>query len=526
MPVLHSTGILPVSLGPELKLSKWVTRQQYLLMLRSAAYKNQSMTDSQNNLDWPRLTRELGERFHSDSIEPTVRTVLKAAETKRLLVACSGGADSVFMLCLLFARRLELGVDLHLAHYNHRWRGDSSDQDAEFVRALSVALDLPFHSDERPENEAAFTETTARALRLEFLRKAAVEANCPYIAFGHQLDDILETQLQRLARGAGTQGLAAPRPVSTFDGQPTHLRPLLHLRSGDIRMAMNAIGILWQEDSSNEDISIARNMLRHEVIPDLIEALDRDPAIGAARSRQLLEEDAVALDLLARERLPAAFAGEERLSRGSLCALPRALLRRALAAWLNAHELIECFSASAFDLLIDSMLSERDARRQSAGASFICFDLQAIWVEEEEVCAEPLQHVQFEPGETVVLSSGYLLESELLTLDEQSRQSILRGEMNPLKEAMIVLPSEGPMGVRGWHPGDRFAPLGSPGTKKLKDWFIDRGIPRKERKLLPVVITPSGEVVWVPGFPPADRYKINRDTKEALRLTYRPRNPR
>jgi len=482
------------------------------------------MPDRPKKINWPQLAEELGERFDADCLEPSVRAHFAATGTVRLLVACSGGADSIFMLCLLYAHRAELDLDLYVAHYNHCWRGDVSDQDADYVRALAEALSLRVYLGERPKNEAAFTETTARALRLDFLRKTALEAGCASIALGHQLDDILETQLQRLARGVGTDGLAAPRPVATFPGQPTHLRPLLSMRSGDIRMALNAVGIPWQEDSSNEDTRIARNAMRHEVIPDLIEALDRDPAIGAARSRQLLEEDATALDTLTRERLPDAFSGEKKLSRKLLCSLPRALMRRALAAWLNAHKLIDCFSASALDLLIDGLLSERDTCRHSAGFSLICYDVEQVWVEEEELEVQ-LQHVQFKPGETVMLSNGYVIESDLLTLDEQSRQSILRGEVDPTSEAVFILPAEDLLDVRSWRPGDRFRPLGAPGIKKLKNWFIDRRIPKKERKLLPVVTSNTGEIVWVPGFPPAERLKIKTDTKQALRLTYRPRNP-
>lgn len=484
------------------------------------------MTDVPKKLNWPKLSDELGERFDADCMEPSVRTLLRTVGKKRVLLACSGGADSVCMLCLLFAHRAELDLDLRVAHYNHRWRGEDSARDAAYVRDLAEVLGLRYYEGKRPDKEAAFTETTARALRLDFLRKTASEAGCAFIAFGHQLDDILETQLQRLARGVGTAGLAAPKPVATFRGQPTHLRPLLNIRSGDIRMALNAIGIPWREDSSNEDTDIARNALRHEVIPDLLEALDRDPAMGAARSRQLLEEDADALDALAREHLPEAFAGGKSLSRLSLCVLPRALMRRALAAWLNARGLIESFSAAGLDLLIDGLLGGHEASRQSAGSSLICYDSKLIWVEEEDGGGEaPLRHVQFEPGETVVLSSGYVIGSDLLTLDEPTRRSILQGELDPASEAVLIPPSEVPMDVRAWQPGDRFRPLGAPGTKKLKDWFIDRQIPKKERKQLPVVTTYTGEVIWVPGFPPAERLKINALTKQALRLTYRPRNP-
>jgi tRNA(Ile)-lysidine synthase len=483
------------------------------------------MKDALDTFDWSRLDHELGERFDVDSIESSVRATLNAPGTKRLLVACSGGADSVFMLCLLSVLRAKLELEIHVAHFNHRWRGEASDHDADFVCALAKALGVPFYTDQRPENEAAFTETTARVLRLEFLRKAARQADCTHIAFGHNLDDILETQLQRIARGSATDGLAAPRPVARFEGQPAHLRPLLNLRSGDIRMAMNAIGIPWREDSSNEDTSIARNVLRHEVIPGLIDALNHDPVLGSARSRQLLEEDADALDSLAREQMPGAFAGEESLSRMKLSELPRALMRRALAAWLNAHGAIGSLSASAFDLLIDHLLSERTSYRQSAGPRFVCFDEDRLFLEEDGDEGR-LQHVRFEPGEMVVLSNGYLIESEVVALEKESRDAVLQGEISQLSDAVLEVPEEVPLDVRSWCPGDRFHPLGAPGSRKLQDWFVDRRIPRKERKLLPVVTTASGEIIWVPGFPPAERLKINSYTKQALRLTYRPRKPR
>ena len=484
------------------------------------------MPEKPQSTNWPEVSRLLSERLGEAAIEPSVLGCLEQAEKKRVLVACSGGADSVFMLCALFARSAELGLELHVAHYNHRWRGEASGLDAAFVETLAKALELPFYIAERPEHEAAFTETTARSLRLAFLRKIARQVGCRFIAFGHQLDDILETQLQRIARGSGTDGLAAPRPVATFDGQPTHLRPLLQLRSGDIRMAMNALSIPWQEDSSNEDAGIARNALRHEVIPGLVEALDRDPAVGAARSRLLLEEDAAALDQLAREHVPESFSGEDALERAKLCALPRALLRRVLSGWLNAHGLMESFSASAMDLLIQAVVNNSGrSDRQSAGSKFVCIDDDRVWLEEDEI-ETPLQHAQFEPGETVVLSNGFIIESKRLELDPAIREGVLSGAVDQEVEAVLTLPSDDPLDVRGWQPGDRFRPLGAPGTRKLKDWFIDRQIPKKERKQLPVVTTSSGEIIWVPGFPPAESLKIDDTTKQALRLTYRPRSPR
>jgi len=178
------------------------------------------------------------------------------------------------------------------------------------------------------------------------------------------------------------------------------------------------------------------------------------------------------------------------------------------------------------DLLIEGLQERTEPWKQSAGSRFICVDADEIRLDDEAADEATLEHVQFEPGESVVLSNGFLIETSIELLDSRSRLRILRGEPDPAKEATLALPAEGPLEIRGWRPGDRFRPLGAPGTKKLKDWFIDRGVPRRERRRLPVVTTLDGEVIWVPGFPPAEGCKINGRTKQALRLTYRPRNPR
>jgi tRNA(Ile)-lysidine synthase len=483
------------------------------------------MSDAPKKIHWPEAARALRARIQGDAFEPSVREHLRGAGD--VLVACSGGADSVYLLCLLVAESGKFGLRLRVAHYNHRWRGADSAADAAFVESLARAFDLPYLSEARPDNEAAFTETTARALRLDFLRKAALRCNCGYIVYGHQLDDIIETQLQRIARGCASDGLAAPRPVATFGGKPTHLRPLLHLRAGDIRMALNATGIPWREDSSNDDVSIARNALRHQIIPDLSEALVRDPAVGAARSRRLLEEDAAALDTLSRERLPEAYAHATVLQRSTLRTLPPALLRRALTEWLGGHDLIDSVGAPAMDLLMETLRSPRERYRMSAGAHYILIGAETLRWEHEDASDphEALQPARLEPGEPVFLSSGYLMQAEVIELDDPLRQRIESGGIDPETEAVITYRDESSFEIRAWQPGDRFHPLGAPGGKKLKDCFIDRKIPSGERKTRPLVLNASGEVVWVPGFPPAESYKIEPSTKKALRLTYQTTNP-
>lgn len=481
------------------------------------------MPDILHDFNWVESVRLLHRKFGSDSLHLKVLEFLRKPDCKRVLIACSGGADSVFMLCQLWARAAPLGIQLTVAHYNHRWRGEDADLDAKFVEEMALQLKCPFVKEARSEGKSITTETDARSLRIRFLRAMARVHDCQCIAFGHQQDDILETQLQRLARGSGTEGLAAPRPVHSFENHPTHIRPLLHLSASTIRAALQKSLIVWREDASNKNTGIPRNALRHSVIPSLQNALQRDVSRGAARSRALLEEDVVALEQLAREAFPEAFEPGEFLKTAALRNAPRALSRRALSAWLNAHKLIASLSAAAIDQLINAIYSGQKKNRLSAGAFFIEFDTTTIRIESAESPDIMLEPCSLRVGESVALSTEAVLETEVVTVDEALLRRLQMGLIDSACEAYITLPLEQVFQVRARRPGDSLRPLGAPGTKKLKDWLIDRRIPIRERNRLPLVITDSGAIVWVPGLPPADIMKINAATKMALKLTYKTR---
>ena len=481
------------------------------------------MFDNSHALEWIESVKLLVKNSDGESLHSEVKEFLKDPECRRVLVACSGGADSVFMLCQLSAHAESLGIKLIVAHYNHRWRGESAEQDARFVEEMSRQLKCPFLTETRSQNEPATTETLARSLRIRFLRTAAQAHDCQCIAFGHQQDDILETQLQRLARGSGTDGLAAPRPVHFFEMYPTHIRPLLHLKAGAIREALKKCSITWREDSSNKNVEIPRNALRHVVIPSLQNTLKRDVSQGAARSRALLEEDAVALNQIARKSFPEAFEGSEFLELNVLRCAPKALTRRALTAWLSKHELSASMSAAMIDQLIDSVYSGKETFRLSAGDFFIEADATSLRVESTHLCDIPLKPCSLKPGESITLSTHAVLATQIVPVDEALRKRLSAGTIDVMCEAYIALADEQIFKIRSRQPGDTFYPIGAPGTKKMKDWFIDRHIPVRERNLLPLVITDSGIIAWVPGLPPADNLKINATTKTALKLTYKTR---
>ena len=163
----------------------------------------------------------------------------------------------------------------------------------------------------------------------------------------------------------------------------------------------------------------------------------------------------------------------------------------------------------------------------SAGTHYILIDGDTLSFEHQDASDQfvELQAAVLGIGETLFLSTGAFIDAEALELTDTLRQQILRGDIDPLREAIITHPEEDSFVVRAWRPGDRFHPLGAPGVKKLKDCFIDHRIPRAERKTLPIVFNASQDVIWIPGFPPAESCKISPSTKRALRLTYQTRKP-
>jgi tRNA(Ile)-lysidine synthase len=336
---------------------------------------------------------------------------------------------------------------------------------------------------------------------------------------GHHGDDIAENLLMRIARGSGITGLAGLRPVHRVDRGIIHVRPLLDMDRSTIHGVLQAAGVPWREDSSNAGDRYVRNRVRRLVIPAWRAAVTHDPVRGAIRSRTLLEEDAVALDTWLR-----LLVGEpEKTEPHSLAALkgkPKALIRRAVIRFLRRHGLELSLGPKPVETLIKAVATGEQCRMSGGPSGFItCCDS----VLQYRPLAEPATWRPFlaPVGSFVFFPDGGCLAVHMLKVDQKLQEQILRKEIDPDREAVISWP-RGTQQVllRRWAPGDRLRPLGAPGERKLQDVFGDRRIPPAERKRLPLVFTVEGELLWVPGVPPAESFKIEPRTRHALRLTY------
>jgi tRNA(Ile)-lysidine synthetase-like protein len=320
-------------------------------------------------------------KFKGYLLESKVYQYLLTQNGQKVLVACSGGADSVFALLLLSTYQKEMNLELIVAHFNHEWRGIDSAEDARYVEDLAMELGLPYYGASAGPHQLKKTETNAREARIKFLRKVAKDVEARVIAFGHQMDDILETQIQRLGRGSNIEGLIAPKPVHLFENYPTHIRPILNYKAEAIKDILKEHEVAWREDSSNNDESILRNKLRKSIIPELSEWMQRDVSEGAWRSRKLLEEDANYLDELAKERLPACYELEAKLDRLLLRSENQSLTRRAFFHWL--HRMNPSFVASTTfqEQLLSAIYGDRFREKFSLGSEFIVMNKRQIWIE-------------------------------------------------------------------------------------------------------------------------------------------------
>lgn len=197
-----------------------------------------------------------------------------AQPRRRIGLAVSGGADSTALLVLMASLQAKLNFVAVVLHVDHGIRADSA-ADAEHVRRLAEAFGLPFRSTRvkvrRRKGESI--EMAARRVRLDFFSKMTRLLALDAIATGHHADDVAETFILRLARGAGPSGLAGLKRISRV-GDITFIRPLLDIRGEDLRAFLRSRNMTWREDSTNSDTSILRNKVRHLVLPWLRENLD------------------------------------------------------------------------------------------------------------------------------------------------------------------------------------------------------------------------------------------------------------
>ena len=317
---------------------------------------------------WRTRATRVGELLPRERWHPAV---LAAAARSRKAepwgVAFSGGADSLALLLLLWAHFPERRARLVALHFNHRQRGRASNADAAFCQKVCRSLGVRLRLGEWHDATKHASEAAARADRHAFFCRELARLGAKKLWLAHQQDDIAETMLMRLARGSGTGGLAAPRPVQLMPNKRQHLRPLLTLKKAEIVAVLCRAGATWREDASNTNGDFFRNRVRLTVVPAWTKASGRDAMAGAALSRERLEEDDVALEAW----VDGLGALKRRvLDVGRLAGAPRAVWRRALHRWLLAVRPETDLSRQGFAQLLLALERGTDTRFSLGPSAF------------------------------------------------------------------------------------------------------------------------------------------------------------
>ena len=414
------------------------------------------------------------------------------AGRRRVLVALSGGADSVALTCLL--RELPDGPELVAAHFEHGIRGEESLADAAFVRELCAAWGIPL-VEERCDVPALARERgvglehAAREARYAFLRRAAAENGCDGICLAHHLDDQAETVLMHFFRGSGLHGL---RGMTVEEGDL--LRPLLRIRKAELTGYLTEREIPWREDATNRLPDTPRNALRLEVLPR-VEAIYPGAAQAVSRLSRIARDEDDFLDAQARE-----FAAHS--------------VRPIPTGWQVLHQAHPALFRRAIRLLMP---------------------LEAEETERVLALLPRGGRLQLSGGRSAEATGGrlYLLSGrQMPTFEAPLSPDVELGELgrvrvvpweggviadDPRVQAMSASAVEGAV-FRTRRPGDFIVPLGMTGRQRLSDYFINRRVDRPLRELVPL-LTRGGEVLWAAGIGLSETAKLRLGEK-ALRFEY------
>jgi tRNA(Ile)-lysidine synthetase-like protein len=494
-----------------------------------------------------------------DAVAATVRASLleyrmvKPGDT--IVVAVSGGPDSLCLLHVLRELSREMGIALHVAHLDHMLRGRESADDAAFVETTARAWGLPatvVANDVRAlaASTRANLHQVGREARYRFLAGVAQACGARAVAVAHNADDQAETVLMHLLRGAGPTGLRGMRPVVPWEEwglgvggwglvrinqppppppphppeppppppnpQPLLVRPLLQVPRAAIEAYCAAHRLQPRRDPTNQDRSATRNRIRHELLPqlieynpDIVEALGRTAALCADEHDLIQLALEVAWPTLARER-PGAVDFDGGAWRALHPTLQRSALRLAYTR-IGGRDTLDLAHVEAARAAITQGVGRR-IELPGVITVQVSYDGAFTVGAAREPDAPQLADDEIElivPGRSS-LACGWAIEA--LVYADAAVMNIAGWAVNLDADTIVK-----PLVARRRRPGDRYRPSGGRGSRRLQDMFVDAKIPRVLRAAWPVVVA-GDAIVWAPGLRPAAEFAANSATRRVLRL--------
>jgi tRNA(Ile)-lysidine synthase len=422
------------------------------------------------------------------------------------------------------AQKLEMPLPI-AAHVNHKLRGKEADRDEQFVKTVADDLGIEFVSESfdikvLAQREKRSIQETARKYRLRFLEETAKKHSCNKIATGHNQDDLAETTLMWISRGSGLKGASGIMPK-----RGKFIRPLLVCSRQEITRYAENKGIIHVEDSSNAKLDYIRNVVRHDVLPLIEHKCYPGAKRNIARFSEIIRID---MDYM-EEKATELARNLTRLSNSNLeitieiddlMGLHPALRSRIIRYMVNeVYGKLENLSFHHVEKILE-LCAQREG-----GLRRICIpgEMEAVRTyselvirphveKEDDIDEKDREYIVQYPGTTVIENLGIRLDVSLLPGGEAVEKYRFEDPyVTFINFDKVMLPLK----VRLPRQGDTFVPLGSTGTKKLSDYFIDSKIAADERWMIPV-LTDSENIIWITGHRMSELYRINLTVNNVL----------
>ncbi|HHV59480.1 MAG TPA: tRNA lysidine(34) synthetase TilS [Clostridiaceae bacterium] len=461
-----------------------------------------------------------------ETVERTIEKHGLILPGQKVIVGISGGPDSVCLLHVLKTLSSKLNITLHAVHVNHMLRGDESLKDEEFVVEFCSRMDVPLtvkriDINEASKNAGVSLEVAGRHARYGEMEKAADEHDAQAIAVAHNMNDQAETVLMNIIRGTGLHGL---KGIPYRRGRV--VRPLLDVRRNEIEEYCVENKLNPRIDSSNLTDVYTRNKVRLKIIPEIDNTFGVDIIFTLQKMAQIVREDNDFIEDFSLKL----FSECLRVKNGERVVLDipkleeyhKAIQRRIIR--IGIREL----KGDVRDVGIDHVEDVINLALAGSTGSVLhlpngiraekSYDSIVLYIENPARGIKFCHQVEI-PGVTYINNGSGILKAEILR-DVTCIQKLKPDSQTSLKQLFDYDKINGGIYIRTRENGDLFKAFKSPGTKKLKDYFIDKKIPREVRDRIPLIAS-GNEIIWVIGQRISDKFKVSENTKNILVLEYK-----
>ena len=445
----------------------------------------------------------------------------------RVLLAVSGGADSVAMAHALVRLRQQGAMDCNfvIGHINHRLRGAESDADEAFVDQLGESLGLPVVSQRMDINKYAAEqklsiETAGRVVRLQSLVRMAIDNGCSAVATAHHKDDLAETMIHRFMRGTGFRGLCGIWAESEVYGAK-FIRPMLGLRRADIIQYSKDTSIQWREDASNRNINFTRNKIRHRLLP-LLEAESRSIvdqlsmlSLETQRFQQFLKKQAQ--EIIGKAEYPQKRDQFE-INRGLLKELPPWVFYevvRELLTVLGAG--LRNYSQAHFKA-ITKMCGQESTKADFPDGITLCTDGDRVIFSKSDLpvrCRPQEATVCLTIGKMVRFGSWQIM-SQMLNRSEIDMDAFM-AKKDACVEWFDADRVVGPIEIRGRRNGDRFWPIGASDEKKVGRFLMDAQLDSTVKREA-FIIEDALKILWLAPIRMSETAKLTSKSDKIIEI--------